>query len=255
MANPVLRNNKLFNQTNQSERNPNLLGAYPPPALAGGSGVMTVESTLIKTSALFAIVVLTAAVGWFIPQLAIPALVVALVLGLVNAFKKEPSVPLITLYAVFEGVGLGGFSAIAEGRYPGVIVQAVLATLVTVAVVLALFASGKIRSSRRATKVFMVAMVSYLAFSLLNFGLSITGIVDTPFGIRGMEIAGIPVGIIIGIFAVIMASYSLVLDFEFVKNGANNRIAQKYEWTAGFGILVTVVWLYVEFVRIFALRR
>jgi uncharacterized YccA/Bax inhibitor family protein len=216
---------------------------------------MTVESTLVKTGSLFVILVLAAAVGWLVPVLSVPALVIALVLGLVNSFKKSPSVPLIVLYSVFEGLGIGGFSAIAERLYPGVVIQAVLATLVTVGVVLALFASGRVRSSPRLTKVFLVAMVSYAAFSLLNFALSVTGVTNQPFGLYSSTIFGIPIGILIGIFAVLMASYSLVLDFEFVKNGVNNRIDSKYEWTAGFGILVTVVWLYIEFVRIFALRR
>ena len=114
---------------------------------------------------------------------------------------------------------------------------------------LALFASGKIRASARATKIFMIAMIGYLVFSLLNLVLSFTGIVDGG-GLRSGWL-----GVAIGVLVVIMAAYSLVLDFDMVQQGVRNGAPRKFGWQAAFGIMVTVVWLYVEILRIIAILR
>ena len=75
------------------------------------------------------------------------------------------------------------------------------------------------------------------------------------YGLRSVEIFGIPLGIFIGLFAVLMATYSLILDFTFIQNGVNNRAAEKYGWQAGFGLMVTIVWLYLEILRLIGLSR
>ena len=120
---------------------------------------------------------------------------------------------------------------------------------------LALFASGKIRASKKATKIFLIAMVGYLVFSLVNFGLMLFGATDDPWGLRGADIFGIPLGLIIGVFVVIMAAYSLVLDFDFIQQGVRNRAPKKYGWTGAFGIMVTVIWLYLEILRMLAIMQ
>jgi uncharacterized YccA/Bax inhibitor family protein len=119
-----------------------------------------------------------------------------------------------------------------------------------VGVTLALFANGKIRASAKATKIFLIAMVGYLVFSLLNFGLVAFGVLDNPFGLR----AGI-LGIVIGLLAVLLAAYSLVLDFDSIQRGVRNGAPRVYGWSGAFGIMVTVIWLYVEILRIFAIFR
>ena len=222
---------------------------------------MTVENTIVKTVISFILLLAGAAIGWItapaVPLLWIGAAIVAFVLALVNIFKKEPSAPLILAYAVAEGVFIGGISAFYEAMWPGVVVQAVIATLVVVGVTLALFASGKIRASAKATKVFLIAMVGYLVFSLVNIGIMIFGGAGgNPWGLRGsVEIFGIPLGVILGVFVVILAAYSLVLDFDFIQRGVNNKAPAKYGWTGAFGIMVTVVWLYLELLRMFAIAR
>jgi len=222
---------------------------------------MTVENTIVKTVISFILLLAGAAIGWItapaVPLLWIGAAIVAFVLALVNIFKKEPSAPLILAYAAAEGVFIGGISAFYEAMWPGVVVQAVIATLVVVGVTLALFASGKIRASAKATKVFLIAMVGYLVFSLVNIGIMIFGGAGgNPWGLRGsVEIFGIPLGVILGVFVVILAAYSLVLDFDFIQRGVNNKAPAKYGWTGAFGIKVTVVWLYLELLRMFAIAR
>jgi len=246
-------------------------GAYAAPsASAVDTGRMTVEDTVMKTLALFGILVVTAVVGWIWSMAGVsvanpnpsaaPMIVgglVGFVLAMVATFKRKPSVPVFIAYAAFEGLFVGGISAFFEFIFPGIVLQATLATLSVVGVTLALFASGKIRASARATKIFMIAMVGYLVFSLLNLGLMLFNapIAGGAFGLYSMKVAGIPLGLIIGVLVVIMAAYSLVLDFDQIQRGVRNGAARVYGWVGAFGIMVTVVWLYVEILRMIAILR
>jgi uncharacterized YccA/Bax inhibitor family protein len=247
-------------------------GAYAAPsASAVDTGRMTVEDTVMKTLSLFGILVVTAVVGWIWSMAgvsaanpnpsAVPMIVgglVGFVLAMVATFKKKPSVPVFIAYAAFEGLFVGGISAFFEFIFPGIVLQATLGTLSVVGVTLALFASGKIRASARATKIFMIAMVGYLVFSLVNLGLMLFNvpIAGGAFGLRSsIEIFGIPLGVFIGVFVVIMAAYSLVLDFDQIQRGVRNGAARVYGWVGAFGIMVTVVWLYVEILRLIAIVR
>ncbi|GEB44178.1 MULTISPECIES: Bax inhibitor-1/YccA family protein [Microbacterium] len=246
-------------------------GAYAAPsASAVETGRMTVEDTVMKTLALFGILVVTAVVGWIWSMAGVsvanpnpsaaPMIVgglVGFVLAMVATFKKKPSVPVFIAYAAFEGLFVGGISAFFEFIFPGIVLQATLGTLSVVGVTLALFASGKIRASARATKIFMIAMVGYMVFALLNLGLMLFNvpIAGGAFGLYSMKIAGIPLGLVIGVFVVIMAAYSLVLDFDQIQRGVRNGAARVYGWVGAFGIMVTVVWLYVEILRMIAILR
>lgn len=237
-------------------RNNNFSPAPRNPLPVTDGAVMTMENTIQKVVFSFVTLLATAGIGWFIPKLLLPALLVGLVLGLVNSFKKEPSAPLILIYAAAEGLVVGAFSSLLEAYYPGIAVQAVMATFVVIGVTLALFASGKIRESARATKIFMIALLSYLAFSLLNLVLMVTNVTSNPWGLRGdVHILGMPLGLILGVLAVIMGAYSLVMDFTFIQNGVRNRVPEKYGWTGAFGVVVTVVWLYLEIIRTFAIAK
>nr|MBW4096390.1 Bax inhibitor-1/YccA family protein [Acidobacteriota bacterium] len=183
--------------------------------------------------------------------------IVGLVLGLVNSFKREPSPVLIMLYAVFEGVFLGGLSGMLESAFPGIVIQAVLGSLSVFAVTLFLFKSGKLRVTPKATRIFIIAISGYALFSLLNFGLMVFNVTDQPWGIRSMNIPGtnIPFGVVLGLLAVGLAAFSLVMDFDSIQQGVQNGAPAKYAWTAAFGLTVTLVWLYVEILRLLAILR
>ncbi|WP_424936292.1 MULTISPECIES: Bax inhibitor-1/YccA family protein [Bacteria] len=257
--------------------NAQLEGMYAAPS-AGAleTDRMTVEDTVWKTAGLFGILLVTAAIGWvwtlgglnaprFDPYNAAAINILPWVIGALGGFvlalvvtftsRKKVRPALIWAYAAFEGLFIGGISAFFEVRWPGIVMQATLATLAVVGVTLALFASGKIRASKRATKIFLIAMVGYLVFSLLNVVLMLTGVVQDGFGLHSMKIAGIPLGLIIGVLVVLMAAYSLVLDFDQVQQGVRNGAPRVYGWMGAFGIMVTVVWLYVEILRIIAIAR
>lgn len=210
---------------------------------------MTYEDTIVKTVVAFGILLLGAAVGWAIPSLALPAALVGFALALVNIFKKKPSPALILAYAAVEGVFVGGISQFFESAYSGIVFQAILGTLIVVGVTLALFASGKVRASKKLTKIFLVSMVGYVVFSLVNFGLLAFGVLD------GVGLRSGPLGIVIGLFVIVLAAYSLVLDFDNIKTGVERGAPRIYGWTGAFGIMVTVVWLYLEILRLLSLFR
>lgn len=253
-----------------------LEGAFAAPAAgAVQTGRMTVEDTVVKTLALFGILLVTAVVGWIwtmspvtaanpVPTMmpwiigAMGGFVLAMIVTFTSRKKVRPA--LIFGYAAFEGLFIGGISAFFEFIWPGVVMQATLATLSVVGVTLALFASGKVRASAKATKIFMIAMVGYLVFSLINVVMMMFGAFPAgsggPFGmLSNYSIAGIPLGVIIGVLVVIMAAYSLVLDFDSVQQGVRNGAPREYGWLGAFGIMVTVVWLYIEILRLIAILR
>jgi uncharacterized YccA/Bax inhibitor family protein len=251
-----------------------LEGMYAAPA-AGAieTDRMTVEDTVWKTMGLFAVLLVTAAVGWVWTMSTVtidnpsPTLlpwIIGLLGGTVLAFvviftsRKKIRPALVFGYAAFEGLFVGAISAVFEHLYEGIVIQASLATLSVVGVTLALFASGKVRASKRATKIWMIAMIGYMVFALVNLVLMWTGaeIAGGAFGLYSAKGPfGIPWGLLIGVFVVIMAAYSLILDFDMIQQAVRNGAPRKYGWLGGFGIMVTVVWLYVEILRILAIAR
>ena len=100
-------------------------------------------------------------------------------------------------------------------------------------------------------------MVGYLVFAVINMILMWTGVNNDPWGLYGATIPGtqIPWGIVIGILVILMAAYSLVLDFDAIQQGVRNRAPKKYGWSGAFGIMVTVIWLYLEILRMLAIAR
>lgn len=252
MSNPVLAKNPHFQPGQRPEE---YRTRYDNQMTLPETGLMTVENTMQKTVLTFAILIAAAAVGWFFPILALPALVGALVVGIIQAVKKEPNLGLIVGYAVLEGLVVGGVSSFFEQEFPGIVSQAVIATFIVVGVTLMLFVNKKVRATPKLTRFFFIATLSYLVFSLVNLGLVMTGAIPNMFGAREIEFMGIPLGIIIGIFAVLLATYSLILDFTYIQNGVANKLPAKYGWMGAFGIMVTVVWLYLEILRIIALTR
>jgi len=224
-----------------------------PSATPTDTDRMTYEDTIVKTVVSFVVLVAFAGIGWFVPVLAIPAALIGFGLALVNIFKKKPSPPLVLAYAAAQGLFVGAISASFATMFDGIVPMAVMGTLIVVGVTLALFASGKIRASKRATKIFLVAMIAYAAFSLVNLGLMLFGVTDSMFGTRDYVIpifGGIPLGVVIGLLVIVLAAYSLVLDFDAIQRGVRNGAPRIFAWRGAFGIMVTVVWLYLEMLRL-----
>lgn len=217
-----------------------------PAATTADTGRLTYDDVIVKTGLTFAVLVAGAAVGWNAPGLMIIGAIVGLVLGLVNSFKREPSPVLILAYAGFQGLFIGGISQRFESLYNGIVPQAVLGTLSVFVAVLVGYRSGKLRTSPKLNKIFFIAMMGYLLFSVVNLVL---------VGFAGQSLRGGMMGLVIGAFAVVLASYSLVMDFEFIQKGVEGGAPAKFAWTAAFGLVVTLVWLYIEILRILSILR
>lgn len=238
---------------------PDLEGMYGAPAAGPlNTGRMTYDDVIMKTGITLGTVVLTGVMTWFLfmssPGIGSLLMMVGvfggLVLGIVNSFKKNPSPALILAYAAFEGMFVGGFSAYAQTAFPGVVTQALLGTAAVFAAVFWGFKSGKFRTSPRMNKIFMAAMIGYALFSLVNLGYMFLASEPGQFGLRGGW-----VGIGIGALAIAMASYALVMDFEMVETGVKQGAPAKFAWAAAFGLVVTIVWLYIEILRLLMIIR
>lgn len=251
-----------WNPAQQGMTQDQLQDMYNRPAAGpADTGRMTYDDVIMKTAACLGAVVAGAAVTLVVAEgLAYMLMIVGalggFVLALVNTFKKQPSPALILAYAALEGLFLGGLTRILDGMYPGVGLQAVIGTLSVFAVTLVLFRSGKVRATPKAMRFFMIAMIGYAVFALINMVMMWTGVVDSPFGLRTeVEIFGIPLGVFIGLLAIGLAAFSLIMDFTSIEAGVRSGAPQRFSWTAAFGLTVTLVWLYVEIIRLLAILR
>lgn len=280
MTNPVFNNTAVFRDPRsrgrgQGARNGGLLqrdtaptagydaatleGMYnAPTATTVQTGRMTYDDVIVKAGGLLAVVVVTAALTWVLvpPALLFPAMIggalIGFVLGLVNSFKSNPSPALILAYGAAEGVFIGAISYVYSGLYAGIVLQAVLATMATFVACLVLFRSGKVRVTPKFTRWLMVAMVGYLIFSLVNVMLMVFNV-----GGEGMfgPLRGGFLGVLVGLFAVGLAAAMLIVDFDAIKRGVEQGAPAKFAWTAAFGLVVTLVWMYLEFLRLIAILR
>lgn len=218
--------------------------------------VMTINGTVNKTGILLLLTVLTAAFAWSQTigadgQIAPGAMIYAiggaiggLILALVTVFKKEWSPVTAPMYALVEGFFLGAISAVFEARFPGIVFQAVLLTFGTLFALLAAYRSGLIKVTEN-FKLGVVAATGgiallYLAsFVLSFFNINVPVIHEASW-----------LGIAFSLFVVVVAALNLVLDFDFIETGAAARAPKYMEWYGAFGLMVTLVWLYVEFLRL-----
>ena len=217
---------------------------YSEPIPAGER--LTMNDVLVKTAINLGLVVVGAVVAWYVPMLMFLGLLGGLVLGLVNSFKQKVSPVLVMAYALMEGMMLGGLSAIVNLRYPGTAIQAVLATIVVAGVTLALFANGKIRTTPKLNKIFMIGALSYLGYGLVS--MLTAGLFG--FSLNSMSIGGIPLGLPIALIAVAMATYSLLIDYTTTAEAVEAGLPQSESWRLAFGLTASLVWLYVEILRV-----
>jgi uncharacterized YccA/Bax inhibitor family protein len=262
--------------------------ASPPPAYgnpsawgAGGSGApadpyagapvdqgrMTIDSVVQKTGITMMVVVVVAAVTWFMTPavddsaaastLYVLAMVGALVgfgLAMVNSFKKVVSPALVLAYAAFEGLFVGAFSKVIEATFgdgndmPGLVIGAVVGTIGAVAGTLAAYKFFDIQVGTKFRKWVVAAMFGFVAVSLLDFVLRMfgSGFGFNDFGTMGLISSFIGLGL-----GVLM----LILDFDFVERGIAAGLPERESWRAAFGLAVTIIWIYIELLRILAILR
>jgi uncharacterized YccA/Bax inhibitor family protein len=222
-----------------------------------GTGRLTMDDVIVKTAITFVLVVAGAFVGWntavSMPWLWIAAMFVGLGLGLANSFMKKVNPVLVLLYSLAEGVFLGGISyaynelALAN-NYHGIVQQAVLGTLVAFGMMLLLYKSRIIKVNGTFLKMFTVALASYLVIGLAS-------LVSAMFGVGGgwgfYGVGGF--GILLCVVGVGLAAFSLVLDFEAITQAVRHGAPERESWRLAFGLLATLIWLYLELLRLIAI--
>lgn len=226
--------------------------------VSGDAGAMTLNGTVNKTALLLVITLVGAMFSWsqaatalasgeagMLMPLALGGAIGGFIVALVTIFKKTWAPVTAPLYAGLEGLFLGAISAIFELRYPGIVMQAVGLTFGTLAALLLAYRSGLIKATEN-FKLGVVAATGGIALLyLVNIGMRL-------FGFEGMGFIheGSTIGILFSVGVVIVAALNLVLDFDFIENGVEQQAPKYMEWYAAFSLLVTLVWLYLEILRL-----
>ena len=273
-SNPVFRRSEGFNgRATQSGMSYPAYGAptqtrtdpyrqeVPAYGDSADGGRMTFDSVVQKTGMTLGLTILVAAATWVLSppidsanvgSLYLLAMVGAFGgfgLSLVNSFKRIISPALVLAYAALEGLFLGAFSKVIEGSFgDGIVVGAVSGTFAAVAGTLAAYKFFNIRVSPTFRKWVVGAMIGFVAVSLLDFVLSFFG---SSFGFNGFG----PMGLVSSVIGLGLGVLMLILDFDFVERGVAAGLPERESWRAAFGLTVTIIWIYIELLRILAILR
>jgi uncharacterized YccA/Bax inhibitor family protein len=214
---------------------------------------MTIEDVVAKTGFLFAILVVVGALAWG-ANLGQGALLIGFlggfVLAMVISFSKTIKPGLVVAYAALQGLALGTISKYYESFYPGIVSQAVIGTIAAFAGVLFMYRSGRLRATPQFTRAVMGAAIGYFILGLVSLVASFFG-VGQGYGFYGVS----GLGLLLAVAGVALASFFLVLDFDQIEKGVAAGVPEKESWRASFGLMVTIVWLYLEVLRLISILR
>ncbi|WP_055696195.1 Bax inhibitor-1/YccA family protein [Streptomyces prasinopilosus] len=231
-------------------------GAPQAPVAAGR---MTIDDVVMRTGTTLGVLIVFAALAWaLLPVddanlgrsygIGIGAALIAMVLGLVQSFKRKAAPALILTYAAFEGVFLGVISSVVDNRIAdGAAMQAVLGTMAVFVGVLVAYKAGWIRVNRRFYGFVMAAALGFILLMSVNLLFAVFG------GGDGLGFRSGPLGIIFGVIGIILGACFLALDFKQVEDGLAYGAPREEAWLAAFGLTLTLVWLYLEFLRLIAI--
>jgi uncharacterized YccA/Bax inhibitor family protein len=221
--------------------------------------VMTINGTVNKTFLMLFLLIMASLWTWNIyyktgsPQAVMPWMIggaiVGFIVALITIFRKHWSPITAPIYCILEGFVLGGISSIFEAQYPGIVIQAVALTFGTLICLLLAYKSGVIK----ATENFKLGVVA------VTGGIALIYIITIVLGFFGIHMPYIhdsgPIGIGFSVFVVIIAALNLVLDFDFIEGGAASGAPKFMEWYAAFGLMITLIWLYLEILRLLTKLR
>ncbi len=212
-------------------------------------GVMTVKGSVDKTILLFAILLVAATFAWQSgsPSWAIIGSIGGLITVVINGFKVHLSPILAPIIAVFEGLLVGAISYLVGASYGGIVFQAATITLAVLFIMLMIYKSGIIQVTDRFRTVILASMGGIFLVYLMSFVLSFFGI-TVPY----LHSSG-PIGIGISLFVVVIASLMLLVNFDFIERGAEEGAPEYMEWYGAIGVIITLVWIYIEILRLVAI--
>ena len=273
-SNPILSKKDAFTPAAPQYGQP--YGQQPYPSYPGQGGLggpqdpysnapqtiqgrMTLDDVITKTAVTIGVLVVAAALAWnFVPaSLYFPAMILSALVGfgvvLLVSFRRLVSPPLVLLYAGIEGVFIGMISKVFEQVYTGIVAQAVVATFVAAGVTLAAYKFFNVRVTAKFRKIVFISTAAFAAVLLLNFIFSLfTGSGGLYSGITG-PVSGL--SLLVSAAAIVLAVLNLVLDFDYVERGIEMGAPANESWRAAFGLTVTMVWLYIELLRLISYIR
>ncbi|MGI8456982.1 MAG: Bax inhibitor-1/YccA family protein [Propionibacteriaceae bacterium] len=222
-------------------------------------GRMTFDDVITKTIMTMAILVAGAAVGWFLvpDTIKTPVMIVSALVGfaavLVVSLRRVINPAFVLAYAAIEGVFIGIISYVFESIYPGIVVQAVFATLVAAGVTLAAYKIFNIRVTAKFQKIVILSTVAFAAVMLINF---VVVLVTNGTGLRGGLLGPVsPLAVGISAIAIVLCVLNLILDFDYIEKGVAAGAPARESWRGAFGLTVTMVWLYIEMLRLLSYLR
>ena len=203
---------------------------------------MSIDDVIIKTAGLFAVLVAVGAFAWQAanPAFALIGVVAGLVLALVNSFSKKVRPVFVLAYAAAQGLALGTISQMYESAYNGIVGQAVVATGCAFAGVLIAYKSGKIRVTPKFTRILLGSLIGYFVFGIATLFI-------------GFPSGGL--GTLIAVGGVVLASMFIVMDLDQIEKAVAAKVPAEESWRMAFGLMVTLVWLYLEVLRLISILR
>ena len=254
-SNPVLGRGFGQNQQYASWNAPapsagDLQDIYDRPAYAP-TRYLTLDDVVMKTAATLGVVLVTGTIAWIfnLGALAIVGALVGFVLALIIAFRQSTNPALILSYAAAEGLFLGAISRVFNDLYEGIAIQAVVGTAAVFAGMLVVYKTGAIRVTPRFTRWLLGALIGVVVLMLVNL---IAGLL-TPGGL-GLRDGG-PLAIVFSLVCIGVAAFSFLLDFDMIDQGIRRGAPAQFAWYAAFGLTVTLVWLYLEILRLLSYFR
>ncbi len=253
-SNPAFRNmEKVIGSQQQAAPSAQYLDqmynqpAYQAPAR---ERFLTVDDVVTKTAVILVLAVVTGfATAWFQAYyLALPAALIGFVLALVIIFKRMISPPLILAYAAVEGVFLGAITGVFNQWYPGIAAQAIVGTLGVFGGMLVIYKTGAIKVTPRFTKMIIGGIIGVAVLMLFNL---VMGLFGFDMGLR----SGGPAAIIFSIICIALAAFSFLIDFDAIDAAIKQGAPANTAWYFAFGLMVTLVWLYLEILRLLGYAR
>ncbi|MFJ8506680.1 Bax inhibitor-1/YccA family protein [Streptomyces avermitilis] len=226
-----------------------------PPQAPVSTGRMTMDDVVMRSAMTLGTVAVGAMLAWAVLPvsstsygLAIGAALIAFVLAMVQSFKRTASPALILAYAAFEGVFLGVISEMFNSQWSGAPFQAVLGTMAVAGATLLVYKAGWIRVTARYARIGMAIAIAFILVMAVNLLLVVFGVAPDG-GLRSMG----PLGAIVGIIAILLGAFFLTLDFKQIEDGIAYGAPREEAWLAAFGLTMTLVWIYVEMLRLVAI--
>ena len=226
----------VFDRTSTPTQDADTLESRP------SSAPMSIDDVIIKTAGLFAVLVTVGAFAWSAanPAFALIGFVGGLILALVNSFSKKVRPGFVIAYAAFQGLALGTISQMYESAYNGIVGQAVVATACAFAGVLLAYKSGKIRVTPKITRILLGSLIGYFVFGIATLFI-------------GFPSGGL--GTLIAVGGVVLASMFIVMDLDQIEKAVAAKVPAEESWRMAFGLMVTLVWLYLEVLRLISILR